>query len=317
MKNPVAVIEVGVGELAAAMQRPHVHLALPDGSIRELENGDMIGRLWSAALVLDDPRISEAHALISLREGAFWMLSLRRKIAVRGRPVPEVRLEAGLEIELADRLCVRVAAIELPAEVLMLEADGFPAIVLPGACSLATRPRITLSARPDPRAPCQIWANGAQWQQQLDGVVRPLRSGDTWQVDGVELRVQMRPLGGSGPNATRVPGGVHAPIHLVACFDTVELHRDGESTVVLGGLSAQLISELVAFAGPVSWVTVARALWPRDDEEGSLRRRWDVALARLRSRLRAERLRPDLVHADGSGQVTLLLRDCDRVEDRT
>jgi hypothetical protein len=27
------------------MQRPHVHLALPDGSIRELEHGDLIGRL--------------------------------------------------------------------------------------------------------------------------------------------------------------------------------------------------------------------------------------------------------------------------------
>ena len=63
--------------------------------------------------------------------------------------------------------------------------------------------------------------------------------------------------------------------------------------------------------------TVARALWPRDDEAASLRRRWDVALVRLRARLRAERIRPDLVHADGSGQVTLLLRDCDRVEDRT
>jgi hypothetical protein len=104
---------------------------------------------------------------------------------------------------------------------------------------------------------------------------------------------------------------------VIACFDTVEIHREGESTVVLGGLSAQLISELVAFAGPVAWPTVARALWPRDDEEASLRRRWDVALVRLRARLRAERIRPDLVHADGSGQVTLLLRACDRVEDRT
>lgn len=299
------------------MSRPHVHLALPDGSVRELEHGDLIGRLWSAALVLDDPRISEAHALVSLREGAFWLLSLRRKVAVRGRPVTQVQLELGLEVELADRLSVRVEAIELPDEVLMLETDDFPPIVLPSVCSLVTRPRFALSARPDPRAPCQIWDNGAQWQLQVDGVVRPLRSDDTWSVDGVALRVTMRALGGSGPKQTRVPGGVHAPIHVVACFDTVELHRDGESTVVLGGLSAQLISELVAYAGPVAWLTVARALWPRDEEESSLRRRWDVALARLRGRLRAERISPDLVHADGSGQVTLLLRDCDRVEDRT
>jgi pSer/pThr/pTyr-binding forkhead associated (FHA) protein len=75
------------------MQRPHVRLTLPDGSVRELEHGDLIGRLWSAALVIDDPRISEAHALVSLREGGFWLLSLRRKIAVGGRPVSEVRLE--------------------------------------------------------------------------------------------------------------------------------------------------------------------------------------------------------------------------------
>ena len=31
----------------------------------------------------------------------------------------------------------------------------------------------------------------------------------------------------------------------------------------------------------------------------------------------AERIRPDLVHADGCGQVTLLLRAGDRVEDRS
>ena len=64
------------------MQRPHVRITMTDGSIRELEHGDLIGRLWSAALVIDDPRISEAHALVSLREGGFWLLSLRRKIAV-------------------------------------------------------------------------------------------------------------------------------------------------------------------------------------------------------------------------------------------
>lgn len=299
------------------MQRPYVRLTLPEGSVRELEHGDLIGRLWSAALVIDDPRVSEAHALVSLREGGFWLLSLRRKIAVDGRPVSEVRLEPGLEVELADRLRVRVDEVALPAEVLTLEADGFPPTVLPGVCSLVTRPRISLSARADPRAPCQIWSTGAQWRLQLGDEVRPLLPGDAWRVDGVSLRVQMRAIGGVGPAATHVPGGVHAPLQVIACFDTVEIHREGESTVVLGGLSAQLISELAAFAGPVAWPTVARALWPRDDDEGSLRRRWDVALVRLRARLRAERIRPDLVHADGSGQVTLLLRACDRVEDRT
>ena len=39
--------------------RPTVSLQLPDGSIHELGHGDLIGRLWTAALHLDDGRISE------------------------------------------------------------------------------------------------------------------------------------------------------------------------------------------------------------------------------------------------------------------
>ena len=47
--------------------RPAVHLRLPDGRTAVLGHGDLIGRLESAALPLADPRISEAHAMVSLR----------------------------------------------------------------------------------------------------------------------------------------------------------------------------------------------------------------------------------------------------------
>lgn len=277
----------------------------------------MIGRVWSAALVLDDPRISEAHALVSLREGDFWLLSLRRRVLVQRKPVSEVRLVPGLEVDLADRLCVSVRAVVLPPEALTIEADGLAPMFLPGVCSIVTRPRVAVSARSDPQAPCRIWSTAGQWRVQVGTEVRPLAPGDAWVVDGVTLRVVMRPTAGVGASATRTPGGVHAAVHLIACFDTVELRRDGEPTVVLGGLAARLVSELVALAGPVDWRVVARALWPGEPDEGALRRRWDVALARLRARLRAERIRDDLIHADGSGQFTLLLRAGDRVDDRT
>ena len=57
--------------------RPTVSLQLPDGSIHELGHGDLIGRLWTAALHLDDGRISEAHAMISLRGSELHLLALR------------------------------------------------------------------------------------------------------------------------------------------------------------------------------------------------------------------------------------------------
>jgi pSer/pThr/pTyr-binding forkhead associated (FHA) protein len=44
-----------------------VRLRLPDGSTTTLAPGDIIGRMASAALVLDDGRVSEAHAMVSLR----------------------------------------------------------------------------------------------------------------------------------------------------------------------------------------------------------------------------------------------------------
>ncbi len=53
---------------------------------------------------LDDPRISEAHALLSLRGGALHLLSLRRMIAVDGKPVSGVELRRGLVVALA-RIC--------------------------------------------------------------------------------------------------------------------------------------------------------------------------------------------------------------------
>lgn len=63
-----------------------VHLASADGQIHVLGHGDLIGRLWSAALCLSDPRVSEAHAMVSLREGQLRLLALRGLFAIDGKP---------------------------------------------------------------------------------------------------------------------------------------------------------------------------------------------------------------------------------------
>src|SRR5690606_9907840 len=66
--------------------------------------GGFIGRSPFATLHLDDPRVSEAHALVSLRHGSLYLLALRRRFAVDGRPADELRLAEGQLIELAPEL---------------------------------------------------------------------------------------------------------------------------------------------------------------------------------------------------------------------
>jgi hypothetical protein len=61
---------------------------------------------------------------------------------------------------------------------------------------------------------------------------------------------------------------------------------------------------------------VAAEIWPDETDRNALRRKWDVNLARLRAHLREQRIRPDLVRADGSGNFELFLYPDDQIEDR-
>lgn len=297
--------------------RPHVRLRLPDGSLAELEHGDLIGRVWSAALSLDDPRISEAHALVSLREGSFWLLALRRRVAVDGVAVSEVRLEPGLRVGLADQLDVVVDEIAVPDTALSLSAEGLPDTVLPAVCSVRATPRPQLAGRYEPDAPCLIWTSGEHWQIRLHGAQRVLSHDDQFTLDGVAFRVRRVALAAAGPQVTLLQGGVHSPLHLVCAYDSVQIHREGEPIFGLAGVQARIVCELASIGAPVSWLAVAREVWPDDSVEASLRKRWDVALARLRARLRAARVRTDLIRADGKGLFELALQRDDRIEDRS
>ncbi len=120
--------------------RAYVRFVLPDGTSRELSSGDMIGRLASAGLHLDDERLSEAHALVSLRGRELRLLALRGRFAVNQRPASDIVLRSGMEIEVARGLALGVEAVVLPDEVLALEGDGLARQVLAGVCSLHLRP---------------------------------------------------------------------------------------------------------------------------------------------------------------------------------
>ncbi|HNH46400.1 MAG TPA: FHA domain-containing protein, partial [Myxococcota bacterium] len=143
--------------------RAIVRFRLPEGGTVELGPGDLIGRLWSAALSIPDPRISEAHAMISLRGEELKLLALRGRFAVEGRSQSGIVLAAGQRIALADGLELLVEEVTLPSAVFAIEGDGLPRVVVAGPCSLLTRPRPELVPRLIPEAPAWLWSDGEVW----------------------------------------------------------------------------------------------------------------------------------------------------------
>lgn len=289
-----------------------------DPTDHTLRPGGMIGRLWSADLPIDHPSVSEAHALVSLRQGALWLLSLRRRLAVDAVVLAEVRLEPGLVVHLAGDVALEVTGLGLPSQVETLSAPGMASVVVPSVCAIHARPAPTVSGRVTPDAPAVLWTDGAGWRLRAADGERTVAPGDTFHIEDIPFTLGLRPVEDAGPGVTRVSGGVDDPLVVVASFDTVQLHRDGEPTLTLNGAMARIVSELAAFDGPVSWRTVAGEVWPEEAVvEAALRKRWDVMLARLRARLREARIRPDLIRSDGKGSVELVLKPGDRVRDNT
>jgi hypothetical protein len=297
--------------------RATVRFRLPDGQAVELGHGDLIGRLWSAALAIPDGRISEAHALVSLRGQELKLLALRGRFALDERPLQSLVLEAGQRITFAEGLVLEVEEVMLPPAVLGLEGDGLPRQVLGAVCSLVTRPRPELVPRYLPQAAARIWSDGEDWRIDSGGREQLLSPGISIEVDGRSFRAVAMPLESAGLTATRLDGAVHRRLRVVAQFDTAQIYREGGTALALSGLSARIISEVVAFDGPVPWRVLAQELWSDEDHPHLLRRKLDVNLSRLRSKLRDAGIRPDLVRSDGLGHIELFLHEGDKVEDRT
>ncbi len=298
--------------------RASAELELPGGERVVVVHGDLIGRLDKAAVFLDDPRVSEAHAMVSLRGGQLVLLSLRRLVAVNGQPMREVPLCAGLELGFADGLIVKVVRVDVPERVLGLQAEGLGVRLLAAVASVVrhpTGPRVL--SRFVPEAAAHLWWSGDVWKLRVaeaDAVV--VEAGHAFRVDDVSFTLVALPT--TGPVlATRAEGAIGEPLRIIASWDVAEIVRAGHPSVLLGGLAARIVSELVSLGGSAHWLTVAGEVWKGDDAGPDLRPRWDVALNRLRKKLRAAGIRQDLVSMDGVGQVVLSLGEADEVEDRT
>lgn len=287
---------------------------LPDGSAESLWAGDIIGRTWSAALRLDDPEISEAHAMVSLRGEQLWLLALRRRFLVSGKPTDGVILSPGLRLRLAPQVELVVLAVTLPETVLGLAGAGMPPQALPGGCSLRVDPHPRLVPGFHADAVAQFWSTEGRWRGRQEGRDFDLAPGTTVQSPAGPLQVVEIALSHAGQRPTRAGEG---PLRIVASYDTVQLHRGDGGVVVLAGQLARVVSELVAVRQPLAWEELARPQWPHIDDRDALRRRWDGLLGRLRDRLREEGLRTDLVASTRVGLVELVLREGDVAEDRS
>ncbi len=298
--------------------RASVRLQVKKGDVRELGPGDIIGRGWTCNLVLPDPWVSEAHAMVSLRDGALKLLGLRGRFMVAGQNLTEATLAPGMLLALSASTTLLVTEVEVPDHVLAIEHPAFGRRVLSGVHSIVTSPRPALLAGADPAAAAIIWGDGLDWFARAVGAddVRlvpgaPLVLGTTtFQVVAVAVAAAAE---STSLDARRVD----EPLLLVNRYDTIHIHRGHELVLTLDGIVARIVSDLASAGVPMGWNLIAADLWPGETDTAILRRNWDAALARLRRKLRDARIRTDLVRSDYGGNFEIVLHRGDRIDDQT
>jgi hypothetical protein len=297
--------------------RAFVRFRCPDGSIAELAHGDLIGRLGTAALHLDDARISEAHAMISLRGEELKLLALRGRFAVDNKPMSALTLAEGQRISFTRDLALTVEEVVLPDEVMALSLGGGPQVLLGATAIIAEPDGLRLIAGYREGAAALVWNRDDRWRIRI-GTTPPvdLHPGTTHTVAGRPVTAVALSLSRIGGGATRLAGAIASPLRIVVQYDAAQLHREGEPALVLSGISARILSELVSFGGPVEWAVLAGEIWPHIEDRSRLRKQLDVSLTRLRKKLSRGRVRADLINSDGTGKLALVLAEGDRVEDQ-
>lgn len=292
-------------------------LQTPDGQLHSVGNGDIVGRLWSAALQLSSPHISEAHALVSLRGGKLHLLALRGLFALDGKLVKDLVLAEGQQIAFARDLIVEVVEVAVPDVILGLEGDGLTRQPLPGVASLRLAPNPTLVPGARDGATAVFWSTGDGWMVRTDQGEAPLEPGWSLEHAGGTVRAVALKQSLAGQSPTRAAGRMAVPLRIETHWDTVHFHREDHPTLTLTGQPAQVVSELGTLGTAVTWEHLAHQLWPEQTDRHLLRKRFDTVIARLRRKLKQAGVNPGIVRPDGNGNFSLVLRPTDQLDDRT
>lgn len=298
------------------MAYPAVRLRLPDGAIVEVPSGGLVGRLRSASARIDDARISEVQALVSLRGRQLKLLALRGMLRTRGGPTAEITLRVGQRIELARDVWIEVVEVRLPERILALRGLGaVPLELYESVHSIVLTPEPALRYHYEPEAAAHIWHDGEGWRLQRAGAApTALEEGSTFSIAGQRVEVIGVSLSRIATPPTRQPQADRVPMRLVARQETVHVHREGVPIVTFEGNAARILSELIRFDAPTPWEWIAAEIWGELDRS-TLRIRWDRNLKTLRARIRERGLPRDLVRSDGHGNIELVLKEGDRTVD--
>lgn len=289
--------------------------------------GNFVGRLATATIHIPDPRISEAHALVSLRGNRLRLMALRGKLRVDNEATDSVELVQGIQIALAEGILLFVEDVYVPASTLMLcGAEQGPVELIAATYSLVQgtglRPGLRLVAEYVDGAPAHLWISaGALWISRPSAEPEMIAIGRPYIIEGVTLQVISLPLSGTSDTVSSIMRAQdrqeEGSLVVTARYTSVHIHRGG-STVVISGRPANLLGELVRFGGkPVPWEVAAREVWGAAQDRMLLRQNLDRTLQRLRERLREAKLREDLVRLDGTGNIELVLHPADRIVDET
>ena len=303
-----------------------------NGQRESLGPGAIIGRMPQASLRVDDPRISEAHALVSLRGAQLKLLALRGRLSVDGKPRTDTTLTPGLRITLAGFYRLTVESVVLPDQVFAIALDQPPHDIIGahGVVAIFPRSHAPLRVGYDPEAAAHVWTRAnesllrtvspqAQSEQAREEFAdHRLVPGASFVLDGVPFSFRSVARDALDAHTTTDRGRDETRLKLVLCFDSVHIHGSDGRSVTVDGIAARLLCELYEIGSPVAWQEVANLLWPADTGPvTALRQRWDQLLTRLRMRLREAGVRSDLVRPSQRGLVELLLGPDDVVEDQT
>ena len=301
---------------------PFVVFRTPDGRRLRATPGSIVGRMQSAAVRLDSPVVSEAHALVSLRGTVLKLVRLGGPLVVEGRSERRVTLVRGQTIELGPKMQVVVEAIGLPDQVWVLTArlSGVPPRRVPlvrSRYSVLGGPagRVEVGTRPD--AAMHLWTSEDHWRCRLAGCHPiPLTEGPLVQVGGLAWFASREPIRVASVDNTQ---GGDEFLHLECSYDIVTIHRLGRPPLVLNGLDARIVSELAQVNQPVAWRALGRAAWGRHkfDKLAKPRASWDTRLGTLRQKLRDADIRSPFLLSDGCGNIHLLLHPGDKVTERS
>ena len=281
-----------------------------------LAPGDVIGRSQAAALCLDDPRVSEAHAMVSLRERALKLIGLRGWLRHDGDVTQELTLCVGARVEFAPGVELVCEDVSLPDHLVGLELPGGLVVTLVKTMTLKVEAgKPTLRGGFDADGDANFWSIGAQWRvRRRGGEPEALTPGQTVTVRGVELRVVEVPLAAGSRTQTR--SQMRLPLTLTRSGGRVRVQYPGAEPVLISGIPGKILSSAIGRGLSASWEEVIADVWPDDvSTRAALRYRFDAGLSRLRDALRhALPDHDDLLSMDGTGVLVVRLSDDDPLE---